>query len=309
MSLSRHVLVIGAASLDIKGRAKKGLQLRTSTPGTIRASPGGVGRNIADNLARLGQQVVLLSATGDDPFARQLVERTARVGVDVSRILCDPGCPTASYVAIVDREGNPVYAVDQMEVMRAITPAHIRANRALFRDAEMVVLDANLSSAALSAAITTAKRNHVPVTIDPTSATLAPKVRKHLSNLYMVTPTGPEAEVLCERTIQNPTDAMVAVRDMVRRGVEIAIITLAEQGACYATTVGSGYIPGFHGEITDYTGASDALTAAVVYGLVNGFTVDEAMRIGVSAGIITMQCADTVCPDLSLERLYDQMRI
>ena len=54
-----HILVIGAASVDVKGRAYTGLQLGTSVPGDVTVSFGGVGRNVAENLARLGQSCIL----------------------------------------------------------------------------------------------------------------------------------------------------------------------------------------------------------------------------------------------------------
>ena len=62
-------------------------------------------------------------------------------------------------------------------------------------------------------------------------------------------------------------------------------------------------------EIEDLTGAADALAAAVVFGLLHEIPVSEAVRLGVSAAALTVQCADTVCPDLSLERLYDELVI
>ena len=102
---------------------------------------------------------------------------------------------------------------------------------------------------------------------------------------------------------------MEAAQELVAHGIGIAIITLAEEGLCYATPGASGYIPAIRCEVVDYTGAGDALTAAVVYGLVNEFPIDEAMRLSVSAATLTLKCVDTVCPDLSLERLYNQLVI
>jgi pseudouridine kinase len=92
-------------------------------------------------------------------------------------------------------------------------------------------------------------------------------------------------------------------------GVDIAIITLAEKGLCYATPEVGGYIPAIRSEGVDRTGAGDALTAGVVFGLLNDFPIDEAVRLGVSAATLTLQCKETVCPDLGLERLYDQLVI
>jgi pseudouridine kinase len=200
--------------------------------------------------------------------------------------------------------------VDEMQpVMDLITPAYIYARRRLFKGAAMLVLDANLSPKALASAMRTAQRYAVPVTLDPTSTTLALRAKEHLPNLFMITANLPEAEVLCGHSIGNRSDAMAAAQELVAKGAQIAIITLADEGLCYATSRESGYIPAIRSEVVDLTGAGDALTATVVYGLVNGFPIDEATRLGVSAATLTLKCTDTVCPDLSLERLYDQLVI
>ena len=92
-------------------------------------------------------------------------------------------------------------------------------------------------------------------------------------------------------------------------GVEIVIITLAEEGVVYATAHDSGHIPAMATEVIDSTGASDALTATVVFGLLNDFPTEEAIRLGVSAAALTLACTDTVCQELSLDLLYDHLVI
>jgi len=309
MASSAHVLVIGAATSDVKGRARKPLQLGTSVPGEITVSFGGVGRNVAENLARIGQPTILLSAVGRDPLGAQILERTASAGVDISKVIISPDHHSSAYVALLDDAGSKVFAVDEMAAVSVVTPSYIQSHRALFRDACMLVLDANLSPQALSSAISMAKRNNVPVAVDPASPTLAPKLKKHLSDLFVIRLNTSEAEVLCGHPIHGRTEAMLAAQQLVAQGVGIAVITLAEEGLCYASSQARGYIPAIRCEVIDYTGAGDALTAAVVYGLVSGFPIDEAMRLGVSAATLTLRCPDTVCPDLSLERLYDQLVI
>ena len=63
-----RVVLIGAASLDVKARAAAPLIPRTSNHGRVSLSPGGVARNVAENLAHLGVQTCLISAVGEDPF-------------------------------------------------------------------------------------------------------------------------------------------------------------------------------------------------------------------------------------------------
>jgi pseudouridine kinase len=212
-------------------------------------------------------------------------------------------------MAILDQGGSKTFAVDEMAIMQLVTPAYINSHLSLFKDAAMLLLDANLSPQALAAAIKAAKRHGVPMAVDPTSTTLAPRLKKHLADLAMLVPNAAEAGLLCGHSIRGRTEAMAAAQELVARGVGLAVIKLAEEGLCYASSRGSGYIPAIRCEVVDYTGAGDALSAAVVYGLVNDFPVDEAMRLGVSAATLTLKCPDTVCPEMSLERLYDQLVI
>ena len=90
-------------------------------------------------------------------------------------------------------------------------------------------------------------------------------------------------------------------------GVDIAIVTLAEQGLAYADGRSAGQIPALRSAVVDTTGVGDALTAAVIFGLVNDMPLDEAVRVGVSAAALTLRTRETVVPDLSLDRIYDEL--
>jgi pseudouridine kinase len=305
-----HLLVIGAASIDTKGRASKAIQAGTSTPGAIRVSVGGVGRNIAENLARLGERVVLLSAVGDDGSGRRILQQAAECGIDVSHVLVDAAHRTPAYLAVLDNSGNLLMSIDDMAINRElVTPGFVYRHRALFRDAQMVVLDANLSSAALRTIIGQARKYGVPVCADPTTTTLAPRLCPHLPELTLVTPNAAEAKVLCGVEVTDRETGLIAAQKLVAMGVQIAIVTLGATGLVYATSQESGHVPALEVEVVDLTGAGDALTAAVVFGLLNDFPVAEAVRLGTSAAALALHCRETVCPELSLERLYDQMVI
>jgi pseudouridine kinase len=303
-----HLLTIGAASLDTKGRAGQPIQAGTSTPGAIRISVGGVGRNVAENLARLGERVVLLSAVGNDDAGRRLLQQATECGIDVSHVLIDADHRTAAYLAVLDETGNLVVSVDDMSINRElITPSFVYRRRALFRDARMIVLDANLSPEALRGIFGLARKYDVPVCADPTTASLAPRLCPHLPALTLVTPNAAEAEALCEVQVADRESALAAAQKLVSMGVQIAIVTLGATGLVYATWQESGHVPAMEVEIVDFTGAGDALTAAIVFGLLNDFPIDEAVRLGTSAAALTLQSRETVCPELSLERLYEKL--
>lgn len=303
------VVVVGAAAMDTKGHAQEPLQPGTSIAGHVRLSVGGVGRNIAENLARLGLETTLLSAVGDDEAGRHLLAQARSSGVNADHVLVSPDHVTAAYLAVLDNEGNLAVSVADMSIMETVTPQYLYARRRWLRQASIVAVDANLSPEALASLLRQTRQYGIPVCADPTTTSLAPRLCPHLKDLYMITPNALEAEILCEQPVRNRDEAIVAAKRLVSLGVEIAIITLADQGLVYATPSASGHIPAVECEIIDLTGAGDALTAAVIFGLLNDFPVDEAVRLGVSAAALTLQCRETVCPELSLDSLYDKLII
>jgi pseudouridine kinase len=297
------VLVIGAAGVDIIGVVWGELQSRTSSPANIRISFGGVARNVAENLARLGHPVNLISVVGQDNNGNQLLENAREAGVNVEAVLRRKEYPTGTYLAVVNNAGEMQYGLDDMRAISALTPEYIYSIEEIFDQASLLFVDANIPKDTLRRVMSIARRKQLPVCADPTSQTLA--------RLCMIVPNYREAEILCDRRI-NPAsrrEALEAAKCLVGQGVEIAIIGLAASGVCYATSQTSGHVPALRTSVVDPTGAGDALTATMLFGLLNDIPIDDAVRLGVTAAALTLRHPGSVVPDLSLEKLYDQLVI
>ncbi len=305
------VLVIGAAGVDIVGRLKSEPRVGISNPGQIRSSFGGVARNVAENLARLGQPVCLISVVGEDEYGDRIVQDLHSAGVDTTGVLRSPQQVTCSYLAVVNPGGEFHFGVDDMRAISDLSREHILAHEQLFKEASTVFIDANIPKDTLRTIMSLARKAHLPVSADPTSFTLAPRLRPYLSRLALITPNSSEAAIFCDPNFKVNTrkKALEAAKALVGLGVQIAIITMAEQGLCYATSETSGYIPAIRTEIVDPTGAGDALSATVIFALLNDIPLDDAVRLGVSAASLTLRYRGAVVPDLSLEKLYDQLVI
>jgi len=303
------VLVIGAASLDIVGRLLGELHTGTSNPAQIRTSLGGVARNVAENLARLGHPVNLLTVVGDDENGNLLLQRTAEAGVNVDNVTRASSHPTGAYLGVLNANGELQVALDDMRALSQLTPAYLRQHAHLFQQASLLFVDANLSKESLSAALSLARKNNLSICADPTSILLAGKLNPFLPRLHMVTPNSAEAAILAGQpvTASRRREAMQAAKFLVSQGVQIVIITLAEFGACYATSETAGHIPAIRTAVVDPTGAGDALTATVIFSLLNDIPIDDAIRLGVSAASLTLSHPDSVWPELSLEKLYDHL--
>lgn len=302
-------LVIGAASIDVVGRLQRDLEAGTSNPAHIRTSFGGIARNVAENLARLGQPVTLLTAVGEDQVGDQLLWDTANAGVNIDHVLRIPEHPTGSYLATISSVGELAYALDDMRAVASLTPEYLRQQRKLFGEASALFMDANLPPETIATAISFAKEAKLAVCVDPTSTALASKFQPHLSDILLLTPNSNEAAILCQQPVDKSDreGGLGAAKHLVTQGVDFAIVTLAEFGVSYATSETSGHIRAIKTEIVDPTGGGDALCAAVIFALLNEISPDEAVRLGIAAASLTLRYSGTVVPDLSLEKLYDQI--
>jgi pseudouridine kinase len=304
-----HVLVVGATLWDTKGKPREGLEPGTSNPAQIRHTRGGTARNVAENLGRLGADVILISAIGNDDAGRQLVAQTADSGANVEHVLVANDYSTGSYIAILDEDGSLSVALDDVSVMENVTSDYLYQNRRLFQGASMVVIDGSLDPGTMETAVRLAKKNRVPLCADPSSTRLAHKLRAHLSELDLVVPSEVEAAALIGADFEgyDPDVSLEIALKLMREGVNTVIVTLSDFGLAYATSDETGHIPARYSGMVDSTGTGDAVTSAVIFGMINDLPTIEAIRLGVAAASLTLQSEDTVVPDLSLDMLYDHL--
>ena len=143
VALPCDVLVIGAALLDVHARSRANVVHGTSNPARMMSTPGGVGRNIAENLARLGTRVSLVALVGPDDAGDRVLRETAEAGVDVSLVMTGPE-PTGTYLAVLDRDGELVIALSDLTGTEGLTPERLSAVASAIEEAPYVVVDGNL---------------------------------------------------------------------------------------------------------------------------------------------------------------------
>jgi pseudouridine kinase len=307
--MGEHVLVIGGTLLDTKGKPDAGLEPGTSNPGHISRARGGTARNVAENLARLGTDVLLITAVGNDSIGGQLMAQTAEAGVNVDYALTIDGANTGTYLALLDGDGALAVALDDSHVMTSITPGHLHRHRRLFRDAKMIMMDGSLTPAAMKTVVRLATQYKVPLCADPSSVRLAHKLRPYLSRLHLVVPNEVEVAELLDVDFHgfDPDATLAQARRLTSIGVDHVVITLPDFGLDYATGDEVGYIPPSYNKMVDTTGTGDAVTAAIMFGMINGLPTIECMRLGAAAASLTLHSSDTVVPDLSLDMLYEHL--
>jgi pseudouridine kinase len=306
-----YVLVVGSAVLDIKGQAEYPLNTGIRQFGHVYSTVSGVARNIAENLARLEVETVLLSAVADDDIGQQLITQSTKTDIDCSHVLRVSGARTATTLAMRDQDGKIVSIIDDFSIMEYLDSDYLLEHESLFVNASIIVIDATLTDEALDTLFELATRYKVPVCADPTSPLLAGRLCNYIPNLYLVVPNASETVALCasEEPAADRDSATRIAQRLVHMGADIAVVTLGDKGLAYADKSGGGYIRAIHTEVVDASGAGDAFTGAVIFGLLNNVPVDEAMRLGVTAASLTLASEETVLPTLSQELLYEGLLV
>ena len=309
MDQNGYILVIGACGIDIKGLPDNELSHGADIPGRVRQNFGGVARNVAENLARLEIDVVLLSAVGIDLAGDNVIQHGQASGINMQYVKRCPDARTGTFLSLLNPAGDLEMAVNDFDIMEEVDADYLDAHHKLFDSARMVVIDLNLTNNTLTTLLDLAENYHLPVIADPTSPLRAGALVDHLDRLHMVVPNAAETTSLCglEVPAHDHNSAISAANHLISMGSKIAIVTLGEQGLAYADGNSKGHIPAVTTEPVDTTGAGDALTAGVIFGLIHDMPLDEAMRLGVTAASLTLQSEESVAPTLSPDLLYDSL--
>jgi pseudouridine kinase len=276
------------------------------------STPGGVGRNIAENLARLGSPTHLVAPVGGDSFGDEIVAATRAAGVVVDHLIASDD-PTGTYLAVLDSSGELVVAVSNMRATDRLTVRQLMASRDLLSHATLLVLDGNIPEAPAAWLLDFAAAVEVPVVLDPVSVAKARPLAHLLSPQRPVLALTPNLDELSSIVGEPVAQTRAAIARAARRlhdvGVTNVWVRRGTKGSLLSTLGGSGratvaMLPAPPVTAVDVTGAGDAMTAAFVHALLRGDAPGDAARFGQMAAALTVASPETVRPDLT-PRLID----
>lgn len=293
-----RVVVVGGANLDTIGFSTAAIVTHDSNPGHIRSNPGGVGRNIAENIARLGVSVELVTALGTDADSRHLAELTRAAGVGLDCAVSVPGLPCPRYLAINDERHELVVAVNDMRALDALTSERLaeEPRSRLLASADLIVVDANLPQATIEAIPTLTR---APLLLDPVSGAKVVRFAGVLAAAAAIKPNGIEAAALLGYPVESLEDAVVAARDLVARGVGAAFVTPAGCGIGWADAGDSGSFELPVTAVANSIGAGDSFVAGLAYATLAGMNTVEAARFAAACSAITLGSEDAVSDEMS----------
>lgn len=314
----KKVVVIGGANLDIKGYSPNYIK-GSSSPGWIEESSGGVARNIAEDMALLGQEVVLLTAISSDHFGQKIKEETKEAGVDISHFKTASAQEhkTGVYLAHLDQNGDLIGAVNDMRILKEIDSDYLREKRKIIETSAMVIFDTNLEESTISFLLELASNKKMLKIADAVSVEKALKLKAELEELDYLRGNLDEIEVVLDivQLRESEHQQKLSIKDRIKRITDFyqenidlpeLVISTGRDGAYYLSRrEGAVKLKHFAAaeinseEIVETTGAGDALTAGLAAGIMNKYSIEESIKLGIKASALTVKSELTCNPDLA----------
>lgn len=300
--MNEYIVVAGGINVDIKGKAFDRMDIGSSSPGAIEITPGGVGRNIAHNLALLSVPVMLLSAIGSDAQGAKVLQDTESCGVCVDHVLRIDESLTGTYIALLDNVGEMTAALSDMQILEKLDASYFKSKLNVIKKASFIICDANLPSDSIKFMISAANAGSIPICLEPVSVKKALKLKGCLKGIDFITPNLDELAALTDMNSHTDKAELMAAQ-LIKSGVRNVITTLGKEGLCYTNAEGSKNFKSIPSTVSDVTGAGDSLTAGFFYGLMKHRNIDKALMCGIAAASITISSKETVNPLLSEDRI------
>lgn len=314
----KKVVIVGGANLDIKGYSPNYIK-GSSSPGWIEESSGGVGRNIAEDLGYLGEEVILLTAIANDHFGEKLKEETEDAGVDIShfKVSSAQENKTGTYLAHLDQNGDLIGAVNDMRILKQIDQEYLNEKRKIIENSAMLIFDTNLEESTIFHLLELAEGKKMHKIADAVSVEKSLKLKGKLEKLDYLRANLDEVEVLLDIVKMEESEKAQSLE--LEKRLKRVIKAYAENGELPEMIISTGKDGAYylsHGEkevntkhfqavkinseeIVETTGAGDALTAGLAAGIMNDYPLEEAIKLGIRASALTVKSELTCSPELA----------
>lgn len=298
----KKILVVGSLNIDcvihVDHTPVTGETIICSDMSMI---PGGKGANQACAAGKLGADVKIFGAVGNDSYAAVQKKSLAGAGVDISHLIEKTNCNTGFALISIDKKGdNSIVVIPGANT--APSREDIDDNIELIEQSDIVLFQLEIPVDTVLYAAEKAKMMGKTVILDP-----APVPEKFPEELYrfvdIIKPNETELEML--------TGAGNRIEEGASRlrksGVRDVVVTLGENGIYLdSAEMGQLYIPAVKVSAVDTTAAGDTFTAAMAVMLSRGENLKEAVNFAniASSIAVTREGAQTSIPSLEEVQKY-----
>lgn len=303
MSEYASIVVIGASMIDLYGKSRDPLLDGESNPGKVTIFPGGVSRNISENLSRLGVKINLITSICDDPFGEIIKNNCESLGIDYSHSYFLENEASTIYMAILDNDGEMKMALSDTTALDKMPLDHIIRKEAVIERAEVIVMDASLPEDIMHYIV---DHNKDKITIiDPVSIGKAHKLKNFIGKFHTVKCNLNEAEYLSGIKITDQQSLEQASASLMDKGVKQVFITMGAKGVHYHNEFEQGQMETMANEIVNVTGAGDAFTAGVAYCALSNLNITETAKFASAMSSFSLASIRAVSPELALHKIND----
>lgn len=306
--MSAKIIVIGGANADLYGQiAVEQEAPADSNPGHISIHAGGVGRNIAENLAHLGAEIEFIGHFGGDDFAIMLERSLTSSGASISLSMRTPSSDSDLYLAIHNKQGELISAVNNMGLAARLPKnflnVHTIANA--ITTADLIILDGNLSEEVLDDFFQIYGNNSV-IAVDSVSTVKARRFISHLSKIDYLKCNLAEARILVSAGNNLSLDSIKSIESveeisqrLMKTGVGTALISNSDAGFIVASGDEFKHFSAPKLAKSYSSGAGDALFSGFLYAISRGENSYQASLFALKAAETALRFNGPVNPEIA----------
>lgn len=291
--MNRKVALIGNTFLDYKGwpLADKYDPVGRNI-GKVEISQGGVGRNVAENIATLNVETHFVSIFDKNSIGDMVKSHLETVGVklDLSEDVSSGGI--GMWLAILSKKGELLGSISNLPDITLLEEFVEQRIDKIVQDFNHIVLDIDLSEKISQLTMEKARANNCRVYALPSNLAVLGTNKDLLKGIFCFVCNDIEAEKLLEQEIKTIEQAQEACRFFCHNyGVQNMVITLGEKGSVFANTIGEyGHQGIAKTAVVDTTGAGDAFFSATVATLVRVESLTKAVDIATQLAAMVISC-------------------
>lgn len=304
MDKKPYVVVVGGMNMDIFGMPNKKIIPRDSNIGEIGTAVGGVGQNIAQNLAHLEVPTYLITVYGDDMNGTVMEQSCAKNHIHLDYAEKLKGQRSSGYLYVTDETGDMLVGINDMKITENITPEFLAKRLDFMNNAEIVMVDANLPAESIK---WLGDHVTVPLFADPVSVNKGDRIKPILNKLDTFKPNKMEAELLSGVKIENNDDVQKAAEKLIDMGVKTVFISLGADGILAANKDGVVKVPTMTTKIVNANGAGDCSTATITWCRYQGITDLKTICEKTQAAASIALESDKSVPDLNPQMIADKL--
>lgn len=293
------IVVVGAVFVDIKGFPDE-LYIPTGrNAGRVEIVHGGVGRNVAEDIANVELRPTFVSMVDDTASGAEVLRKLGKHKVNTDYVLTRPD-GMGLWLAVFDNSGDLAGSISKRPKLDPLIALLDEKGDEIFRDADSIVIEVDMDKEIVKRILRYAEKYGKKVFGVVSNMAIASQRRDFLQNIDCFVCNLQEAGILFvdDFSALSPEQLAVELQKRIEKAnIPSLVVTLGSRGAVYVSQSGEhGYYPPESVSVRDTTGAGDAFCAGVAIGLTYGKTLPEAVRIGTHLAASVITISESTCP-------------